>query len=671
MREVAVPVTMTSLVNASMFAILNLSDVPVIYEISRVACFCIIALYVSVLFCFPAYCYLDLNRQESGRMDCLICFKRSNPTEEGKKQDFRNTFLYDKFYKPLVLGSDKKVRSVVHVTVVVLSCAVFAVAAWGITERDIGIGLEDFFPHNNPAGRWAAVSNDELAAWAIGVNWGAINYTDPDTQMKMIRQYERVVATTHVTERDTKQLWMANFAVWSSRHCEDNFDREKFDELKCGRDQTFEDGSHCTGSWFLNKYGLREKNIQNITDDSCMVFEGGICRPREHMHPDDLKELNEDFKDETAFCPVIHGWSDRKWQFCLQRWRNVTGASQRFVLEEEQGSPTDCGGVYHQDENITWPIPFSDGPGLFAVDLFSHQLTLDMMAETRAVCDDDEELHCWMSGVPFDYWTQFDGIFEVLWELAISSIAAGFGIAFLFLFMKLLFEGHHTTGRILIGSLVGACLIGITMILSLVTVTGLSILAGVNLTGFSNTAFILSVGFSVEYSVHIVSRWMRANMSHPTSLDRVHHTMSFLMLPTFMSFASSTIGVACLAFTDFDFNRVYFFRPLTIVMFASYWYGCWLLPVVLSHIDWEVVKLGKPRAVETVKTVKTGEFDLDGENGDSESVDVPLVGPTRQEAFIPIQRPNEWSDICHRAPDPPTGPVVFVREDSSGTTSLS
>jgi len=50
--------------------------------------------------------------------------------------------------------------------------------------------------------------------------------------------------------------------------------------------------------------------------------------------------------------------------------------------------------------------------------------------------------------------------------------------------------------------------------------------------------------------------------------------MSFLTLPTFMSFVSSTIGVACLAGTEFEFTQVFYFRPLIIVMFITYFFGC-------------------------------------------------------------------------------------------------
>jgi hypothetical protein len=196
-------------------------------------------------------------------------------------------------------------------------------------------------------------------------------------------------------------------------------------------------------------------------------------------------------------------------------------------------------------------------------------------------------------GIPYDYWSQYEDIFPVLVELSLSASAVGFGISWIFLFAKLSFEKRHAQRKIFLGSLIGALLITVTILVSLTAVIGLSVLADVSLTGFSNMSFVLSVGFAVEYSVHVVARWIRAENAITSSLDRVKHTMSFLMLPTFMSWVSSTIGVVCLAFTDFEFNQVFFFRPLLIVMMVTYFIGCYSLPVLLTYIDLEVCRLGK------------------------------------------------------------------------------
>jgi Patched family len=81
--------------------------------------------------------------------------------------------------------------------------------------------------------------------------------------------------------------------------------------------------------------------------------------------------------------------------------------------------------------------------------------------------------------------------------------------------------------------------------------------------------FLRRVGFSVEYAVHIVERWMRCDAAITSGLERVRYTMSFLTLPTFMSFVSSAIGVCCLAFTAFDFNETYFFRTFCVGVRSS------------------------------------------------------------------------------------------------------
>jgi len=262
-----------------MFAILNLSDIPAIYVAAQIADYCVILLFCAVVFCFPAFVFLDLKRQAAGRKDVLFCFKKAGPPTDPKKEDFREIWLYDKFYEPLVLGK-KKVRMLSHLFIWLMAAGLIAAGAYGLTEREVGLGLEDFFPSSNQAGTWATRRTESLASWSIGINWGAINYTDPQTQMKMIKQFEGVVESPHVAEVDTKQLWMANLLLWTTRHCDDNFDREDFATLECGPDKVFLDGSTCSATWKRNDQGLRNKVFKDILDPNqvCETFQGGICR---------------------------------------------------------------------------------------------------------------------------------------------------------------------------------------------------------------------------------------------------------------------------------------------------------------------------------------------------------------------------------------------------------
>jgi hypothetical protein len=45
---------------------------------------------------------------------------------------------------------------------------------------------------------------ENFASWAIDMQWGELNYEDPTTQMKMIKQFEQVVEHPNVAEVDTK-----------------------------------------------------------------------------------------------------------------------------------------------------------------------------------------------------------------------------------------------------------------------------------------------------------------------------------------------------------------------------------------------------------------------------------------------------------------------------------
>lgn len=160
MKEVVVPVTMTSLVNASMFAVMNITDIQAIYKTANVALVSVIFLYLTIIFCFPSYCYLDMKRQAAGRYDVLFCKKKKNQPEEesaenveegAKKTRFENiaehvpedpsSVLYKKIYHPLVLG-DKWFPKANRIFIWLATLTLFGVGIWGITQRELGLGVE-------------------------------------------------------------------------------------------------------------------------------------------------------------------------------------------------------------------------------------------------------------------------------------------------------------------------------------------------------------------------------------------------------------------------------------------------------------------------------------------------------------------------------------------------
>jgi Patched family len=371
MNEVVVPVSMTSLVNAAMFAIMNISDVPAVYLTARVALIAVCFLYLSMIFSFSAYCYLDMRRQSARRHDVLFWIEVEETNEDNRGNKCVGTWLssalFDKCFHPLLLKESSH-RFLSHALIWVVAAVLLGLAIWGITEREVGLGLEDFFPSDNQANKWATTRTETLGSWSIGMHWGALEYSNPDTQMKMIKQFEGVVAHSNVAEIDTKQLWMADFLIWTSRHCDDNVANGNG---YCGRDQFFAgDNTTCSGTWKPNDFGLRLK-IFDEGKGECKPYEGGICRPITEMHPYDLQDLGVDPTNSSShadkeWCPVFEGWSDDKVAFCLKQWRFLTGGDGGLILEDQHGTPTTCSGEYFNDENVSVPILYSSGPLMFS-----------------------------------------------------------------------------------------------------------------------------------------------------------------------------------------------------------------------------------------------------------------------------------------------------------------
>lgn len=143
MQEVIVPVTMTSVVNACMFAIMNINDIPAVYLTAQVALISVIFLYLTIVFCFPAWCFLDMKRQANGRYDVFVWKKKEDLPENREKGKLWASFFYERIYKPLLLDSSPIIVVMSHFVVWLAAAALFGIGIWGLTaERQVGLGLE-------------------------------------------------------------------------------------------------------------------------------------------------------------------------------------------------------------------------------------------------------------------------------------------------------------------------------------------------------------------------------------------------------------------------------------------------------------------------------------------------------------------------------------------------
>jgi hypothetical protein len=222
------------------------------------------------------------------------------------------------------------------------------------------------------------------------------------------------------------------------------------------------------------------------------------------------------------------------------------------------------------------PIKYSQASGssLYIFDLFTGEDYVEAIEDTRKGCDNSDTQHCWMSGIPYDYWEQYLTI--EMWMLRLCGIVCAIS------FFAATFFFWANFGQ-LAPAATGGLVVTLTSAATLLTVTGISSMADVNLCGLSAMSCIMSAGFAVEYSVHVVHRFMEAP-ADMTPQDRALKAMDGLFLPTSMAFLTSGVGICFLMASTFTFVHVYFFTPLFTVLFVTYFFGVFTLPVLFARI---------------------------------------------------------------------------------------
>jgi hypothetical protein len=83
-----------------------------------------------------------MRRQAQGRYDIVPCKKSETESTEAPKSDSWAAFMYNRFYKPLLLGNRDRVQIFTHACIWIVAGTLLGIGIWGLTEREIGLGLE-------------------------------------------------------------------------------------------------------------------------------------------------------------------------------------------------------------------------------------------------------------------------------------------------------------------------------------------------------------------------------------------------------------------------------------------------------------------------------------------------------------------------------------------------
>mmetsp|Transcript_28612 Transcript_28612/g.39036 ORF Transcript_28612/g.39036 Transcript_28612/m.39036 type:complete len:232 (+) Transcript_28612:134-829(+) len=97
-----------------------------------------------------------------------------------------------------------------------------------------------------------------------------------------------------------------------------------------------------------------------------------------------------------------------------------------------------------------------------------------------------------------------------------------------------------------------------------------------------------------------------------SSQDCVVEAMEILARPTTMAFTSSAISTGLLGAAEPEFIKLYFFAPLFICVFFTYFNACYLLPILLSWMPWLATRIHNTEEAEFSGIPSTELVSVDG-----------------------------------------------------------
>lgn len=141
MKDIVVPVTMTSAVNCAMFFVIYIiSDIGAVYKTALSALIAVFFSWISTVFCFPAYCYLDVKRQAANSCDVLVCIKKQEDPDKAVSGIPRDSIFF-LGYKYLFLNKNT-ISLLLQIIVILASIALVVIGGIGIGNREVGVGIQ-------------------------------------------------------------------------------------------------------------------------------------------------------------------------------------------------------------------------------------------------------------------------------------------------------------------------------------------------------------------------------------------------------------------------------------------------------------------------------------------------------------------------------------------------
>jgi len=622
-EDVAVPMTMTSITLVSMFAIMYMIEVPAVYLTALCATIATVFLWSTMMLSFSAMVFIDLKRQAAQRLDLMCCMK-------GEKSEPKPTCLefgYKFVYKPIV-GS-----IIGKIFIFIIGAGLLGVAAYGFTDVKLGLTIGDFARDNTQLRGWVDSAEAYFGTWGYQMNWlgDGTDFTSTEAHMRMMKNWEAVAEQDRVLANNTQSVLFATMGMWglprsitplynrgmnegrfSSDYCNSSFtltggncsDRLAHDPPYSS--QAFVTRAEsCTSSFaWEGEIGLKLYAEPGEAIFSEQNSYRGVCLKGSDIisYLDGMPDCVDsgfdasDYVASRTYCPVMHFNDTDHFLDCYELMAAFTtldsavGAFTYDQLEPRTGNEQPILTEYPKLDpeaaiRPRSPVKVVMANGGLNVHLEGSDDYVEVIRDTRPHCDDKRgsgDPKCFIDGIAYTYWEQYLEIETWLLRAVVVCLAFGWIVSFLFLFLDLVFE-EKVEGSCLAkfwSAFASGFLITFICAYSTFLTTGISLVLETRLSGFSGMSCILSVGFAVEYAVHIVHRFVKA----PDKLasDRAMYAAQVLFKPTFMAFISTAVGVVCMGFSGIEFVTYTFFVPLIVCVLTTYFAGLFVLPLLLT-----------------------------------------------------------------------------------------
>ncbi|KAI1732170.1 patched family domain-containing protein [Ditylenchus destructor] len=240
--------------------------------------------------------------------------------------------------------------------------------------------------------------------------------------------------------------------------------------------------------------------------------------------------------------------TDRIWNLKLLSWLKYTGASNQWE--------TDI--VFNKDSKEFEAYRFQVAMKNI-VEPNQHKLAARLL---RGIAD-SQPFHVEIYHEAFPFADQYLIILPSTYRNVLISLMVMTTVAFL-----------------LIPSIPSAVLIVISIISICVGVFGYMTFWGVNLDAVSMISIIMSIGFAVDLSAHIVYAFVTA---HGNTKERVIGALEHLGWPIFQGASSTIVGISVLYSVD-AYIILTFFKTIWLTMVLGLLHGLVFIPVMLSFI---------------------------------------------------------------------------------------